>query len=93
MDPQYVVANLSKIVEENFFLPDGRPLKLTPYQEEFIKKVLSREKKRYMFIASTRVGKTTAVSVLATLSAILYDGEEVTIVAPKLTKLCIFFRT
>jgi len=83
MDPQYVIANLSKIVEENFFLPDGRPLKLTPYQEEFIKKVLSREKKRYMFIASTRVGKTTAVSVLATLSAILYDGEEVTIVAPK----------
>lgn len=83
IDVKHVLGNLSRVVEENFVLPDGRPVRLTPYQENFIKKVLSREKKRHLFVASTRVGKTTAVSVLAVLSAVLYDGEEVTIVAPK----------
>ena len=80
---QYVLDNLSTIVENNFTLPDGRPVKLTPYQEHFIKSVLSRQKRRHLFVASTRVGKTTATCVLAVLSAILYDGEEVTIIAPK----------
>jgi len=74
MKVDYVLSNLRKVVEENFILPDGRRLVLTPYQENFIRSVLAREKKRHLFVASTRVGKTTAVSVLAVLSSILYDG-------------------
>ena len=50
---QYVLDNLSTIVENNFTLPDGRPVKLTPYQEHFIKSVLSRQKRRHLFVAST----------------------------------------
>jgi phage terminase large subunit-like protein len=92
-DVRYVLENLSRVVEENFTLPDGRRVRLTPYQEEFIKKVLMREKKRHLFVASTRIGKTTAVCVLATLSAILYDGEEVTIVAPKFDQALHIFKT
>ena len=93
IDVRHVLGNLGRVVEENFVLPDGRPVRLTPYQEHFIKKVLSREKKRHLFVASTRVGKTTAVSVLAVLSAVLYDGEEVTIVAPKFDQALHIFQT
>ena len=93
MKVEYALSNLRKVVEENFILPDSRRLILTPYQENFIRSVLTREKKRHLFVASTRVGKTTAVSVLAVLSSILYDGEEVTIVAPKFDQALHIFQT
>jgi hypothetical protein len=50
MKVEYVLSNLRKVVEENFILPDGRRLVLTPYQENFIKAVLAREKKRHLFL-------------------------------------------
>ena len=89
----FVLDNLSSIVESNFVFPDGRRAKPVFYQEEFIKNVLSRKKRRHLFVASTRVGKTTATSILAVLSAILYDGEEVTIIAPKFDQALHIFQT
>jgi len=77
-----VLENVKVFVEKYFINESGRPITLTPYQEEFIKSVLKRESNKYIFLASTRVGKTEACAVLSTLIAMLYEGEEVVIVAP-----------
>ena len=77
-----ILANLRQFVEDHFVSEHGVPVKLAPYQEKFIRAVLERKHRKYIWLASTRVGKTEACAIAATLMAILYDGEEVTIVAP-----------
>ena len=79
---EMVLKNLDSFVYEHFHTETGARIKLTPYQKEFIQTVLSKKHNKYVFLASTRVGKTEACAILATLTAMLYDGEEVTIVAP-----------
>jgi hypothetical protein len=64
----------------------------TYYQEEFMRRVLLREGKgKYVLVASTRTGKTTATSMLAVLLAILYPSEDVVVVAPTLRQSNILF--
>jgi len=77
-----VIANLQSFVSEHFKTEAGNPIVLAPYQEAFIRDVLQRQFPKYIFLASTRIGKTESSAVLAALVAILYDGEEVCIVAP-----------
>ena len=78
-----VMDNLDEFVFKYFTLPDGRPLKLTPYQSEFIKAVLKRNYSKYMYLACTRTGKSEATGVLGVLMGILYPKEEIIVVAPQ----------
>ncbi|RLI75754.1 hypothetical protein DRO97_02505 [Archaeoglobales archaeon] len=77
-----VLQSLEDFVYNNFILKDGRKLKLTSYQVEIIKAGLERNKTKYVILAATRSGKSTAVAVLAILAAIVYSGEEVCLIAP-----------
>lgn len=64
----------------------GDPMELTDYQAEFARKVILRKtaknKDKFMFVATTRGGKTESTSVIAILLALLYDGDKIVIVAP-----------
>ncbi|MEM4863535.1 MAG: terminase family protein, partial [Candidatus Nezhaarchaeales archaeon] len=64
----------------------------TSYQLEFISKVLRREGTgKYILVASTRAGKTTATSMLSVLLAIAYPDEDVVVVAPTMRQSNILF--
>lgn len=78
-----VIERLDEVVEKNFVNTRGEPVKLAPYQREIIKSILKKEKKRILVLASTRVGKTESVIIASILSAILYPGEEVVVVASR----------
>lgn len=77
-----VLQNLDKFVSKVFVNDAGEPIRLTTYQKKFIEKVLRREYSKYIFISTTRGGKSTACFVTAMLLALLYDGEEVIVIAP-----------
>lgn len=77
-----VLRDLRGFVSNYFVNEAGLPVVLTPYQERFIYDVLSGRGKRFVFLASTRAGKTEATAILGTLRAILFDGEEVVLIAP-----------
>ena len=79
---QSVLSHLEEFVNEHFVTESGQKIRLAPYQAEFIKSVLSRNNRKFILLASTRTGKTEACAILATLIALIYDGEEVCIVAP-----------
>lgn len=81
-----VARNLRVVCKELFGITP------TPYQEEFMRKVLLREGKgKYVLVASTRTGKTTSTSMLAVLIAILYPNEDVVAVAPTMRQSNILF--
>jgi len=86
-----IIENLGEFVKRMFIAQTGEPIKLTSYQEEFIKKVLKREKKKYIFLACTRAGKSEATAILAILLAIMYDGEEIVVIAPTFRQSQILF--
>lgn len=65
-----------------FTTDSGDPLSLTHYQAEFARKVLRRDKGKYLFVATTRGGKTESTSIIAILLALIYDGDKIVIVAP-----------
>lgn len=67
-------------------------LKPTYYQADFIRRVLKREGTgKYVLVASTRAGKTTATGMLALLLALAYENEDVVVVAPTLRQSNILF--
>ena len=74
---QLTENNPAAIVRAYFRDPDGNPLELAPYQEEFIKTVLSRKKDRITFLAATRAGKSEAISVAIALLALFYPRERI----------------
>jgi len=78
-----VLNNLDQFVSKYFSLPDGRPMKLTSYQSDFITAVLERKYSKYMYLACTRTGKSEATGVLGVLMGILFPGEEIIVVAPQ----------
>lgn len=64
----------------------------TIYQKLFIEKVLRREGSgKYILVASTRAGKTTATSMLVVLMALAYPNEDIVVVAPTLRQSNILF--
>lgn len=65
-----------------FTTDSGDPMGLTPYQAEFARKVLKRDRGKYLFVATTRGGKTESTSIIAILLAMIYDGDKIVIVAP-----------
>ncbi|MEM1759585.1 MAG: hypothetical protein QXU26_02620, partial [Thermofilaceae archaeon] len=66
----------------------------TRYQAEFIRAVLARTGTgRYVLVASTRSGKTTATGMLAVLLALSYENEDVVVVAPTYRQSSILFST
>lgn len=75
-----VITNLESVVSNRFYLR-GRPFKLASYQASFIRKVLERKERRFVFVACTRTGKTESTSILACLLALLYDWEEIVVIA------------
>lgn len=83
IDVSTVLERLDEIVAKNFVNTRGEPVKLAPYQREIVKAILERKKRRILILASTRIGKTESVVVASTLFALLFDGEEVVVVAPR----------
>lgn len=77
-----VINHVKEFVAAHFVTESGIRIMLAPYQEQFIREVLMRRNSKFIFLASTRIGKTEACAVLATLVALVYNGEEVCIVAP-----------
>lgn len=73
---------------------EGNPrgLRLAGYQLEFIHRVLSRDPGKYVFVASTRAGKSFSTAVAGLLMALLYDNEDVVIVAPSLEQSLVIYR-
>lgn len=85
------VENIDKVVASLFVDAIGNPIKLAVYQRNFILSMLSRKYKRAIWVASTRIGKSYATAMLAILFAMLYDGEEIVVVAPDKAKSEIIF--
>lgn len=80
---QKICAHIKEFCEAVGFTTDsGDPMTLTDYQADFAKKVLLRDKGKYMFVATTRGGKTESTSIIAILLALIYDGDKIVIVAP-----------
>jgi phage terminase large subunit-like protein len=77
-----IMENLKDFVEKHFVTESGKPVNLASYQEQFIRDVLEKKSRKYIMVSATRCGKTEACAVIATLVAILSDGEEISIVAP-----------
>jgi len=78
--------SLQSWFQEFFVGPDGKPLRLTKYQLEFVYPVLHRRwegKWKFLFLASTRAGKTVATSAMALTMAAIYPNEDVIIIAPR----------
>jgi phage terminase large subunit-like protein len=86
-----VQNNLQAVVSRLFTTNAGRPEVLTEYQARFIREMIGRKHRKAMFVASTRVGKTEATSILALLMGLVYDNEEITIVAPSYKAALILF--
>ena len=89
---EIIIDNIKYIVKKYFITETGSNVELTEYQEKFIKEILKREKRKYIFLASTRAGKTEATAVAATLSALFYDAETVVVIAPTFKQSMILFR-
>jgi len=85
------LRNFDKFVAALFVGPDGKPLRLTYYQKEFIMKALTRKPGKFIFLAATRSGKTTSTAVLAILYGLLYPREEIVVVAPTFRQANILF--
>ena len=66
-----------KIVAGYFKDPDGNPLILAPYQTEFIKAVIKRDKTRFIYKAATQTGKSLSISVLLALLAMFNPNERI----------------
>lgn len=77
-----VVEDVEKFVFNNFYLRDGRRLKLSEYQAKIIREALERQNGKFVILSGTRMGKSTAVAVLAILTAILNVGEEIAVISP-----------
>ena len=88
---QKFIENLDKMVALLFNGPDGRPLRLTDYQRHYIARALTRKPGKFLFVACTRAGKSTATAVLAILFGILYPMEEIVVVAPTMRQTQIVF--
>jgi len=65
-----------------FKAEDGSPMSLTSYQTDIIRNIVFKYPKYSICTASTRAGKSLAVSLGVILLACLKDGEKVRIVAP-----------
>jgi len=77
-----ILKNIPDFVEKHFVSENGKPLKLTQYQIDFIKPILHRTHDKFVWVSSRRVGKSEACACLATLMAIVYNAEQVVIIAP-----------
>jgi phage terminase large subunit-like protein len=82
MNVEDVIRNIDAVVARLFFDSLGNPIKLTPYQKTFISEMLTRKHNKSILVSSTRVGKTEAAAILSILLAVVYDSEEIMIVAP-----------
>ncbi len=84
--------NIDKIVE--MYLKDpatGGRLQLTSYQRKFIREVFKREHRKFIFVASTRAGKTEITSITALFLALFYPRERIIVVAPTYKQARILF--
>ncbi len=77
-----VIQNIKHFVYTNFEFSDGRRVKLSNYQSLIVKGALERKNGKFVILSGTRMGKSTAVSILAVLIAILNEGEEIAIISP-----------
>jgi hypothetical protein len=59
----------------------GNPFVLTSYQRRFLKDVLLKKYKKYIFCAATRSGKSEVISIAILLLALIYPREEIVVIS------------
>lgn len=72
-----LLENPEDFVKSYFKDKDGQPLILTDYQIDYVRGVLSREKKKFIFIAPTQAGKSETVSVTLCLICLFFPRERI----------------
>jgi len=87
-----ILENPRILIKKLFLTVANKPFICTSYQQEFIRDIILKKHDKYLFVASTRAGKSEITSIAAILLALLYDGEQIQVISPTWNQSQIVFK-